>query len=134
MDPLAIVQLVLRIALAAGFAGMGVLHFVPSVARGMRAMIPARLRSVRGALVAATGVCELAAAAGLLTSWPLLRSVTGIALVVFLVAVFPANAVAAADPGRFGRAAIAYGPRLLLQLALIAAVVVATAPLAGVLR
>ncbi|MGN6326543.1 DoxX family protein [Pseudolysinimonas sp.] len=134
MDPLAIVQLVLRIALAVAFAGMGVGHFVPAVARGMRAMIPPRLRRWRGALVAATGVCELAAAAGLLIPWPLLRFVTGIALVVFLVAVFPANAVAAADPSRFGRAAIAYTPRLLLQLVLIAVVLVATAPLAGALR
>ena len=44
MDGLHTAQLVLRIALAAVFAFMGVLHFVPSVARGMRAMIPPPLR------------------------------------------------------------------------------------------
>ena len=131
MDPLAIAQLVLRIALAAAFAFMGALHFVPGVARGMRAMIPAPLRPARAFLVAATGVCELAGAAGLLTPWPLLRFVAGIALVLFLIAVFPANAVAAAHPARFGRTAIPYTPRMLAQLALIAAVTVATAPLTG---
>jgi uncharacterized membrane protein len=131
MDPLAIVQLVLRVALAAVFAVMGVLHFVPGVARGMRAMIPARLRPARTALVAATGVCEIAGAAGLLSPWPLLRFVTGIALVVFLIAVFPANAVAAADPARFGRTATPYAPRMLAQLALVLLVVIATAPLTG---
>ena len=134
VDPLAIVQLTLRIALALVFAGMGVLHFVPAVARGMRAMIPARLHPVRGALVAATGVCELAGAAGLLTPWPLLRFVTGIALIAFLIAVFPANAVAAADRDRFGPSAVPYAPRLLAQLALVALVLAATAPLSGVLR
>jgi len=131
VDPLAIVQLVLRIVLAAAFAVMGVLHFVPGPARGMRAMIPAPLRRPRVFLVAATGVCELAGAAGLVTPWPLLRFVTGIALVVFLIAVFPANAVAAADPARFGRSAMPYAPRLLAQLALVAVVVAATAPLSG---
>jgi uncharacterized membrane protein len=134
VDPLAIVQLTLRIALALVFAGMGVLHFVPAVARGMRAMIPARLQSVRRALVAVTGVCELAGASGLLVPWPLLRFLTGIALIAFLVAVFPANAVAAADPHRFGRSAMPDTPRLLAQLALVALVLVATAPLTGVLR
>ncbi len=131
VDPLAIVQLALRIALAAAFAVMGVLHFVPAVARGMRAMIPAPLRPARTFLVAATGVCELAGAAGLLTPWLLLRFITGIALGVFLIAVFPANAVAAADPARFGRTATPYAPRMLAQLALILVVVIATAPLTG---
>jgi uncharacterized membrane protein len=134
VDPLAITQLVLRLVLAVVFALMGVLHFVPAVARGMRAMVPSRLVRWRGFLVAFTGVCELAGAAGLLTPWPQLRFVTGIALVVFLIAVFPANAVAAADPARFGRTAVAYGPRMLAQVALIAVVVAATAPLAGAFR
>jgi uncharacterized membrane protein len=131
MDALAIVQLVLRIALAAAFAFMGVLHFVPGVARGMRAMIPGPLRPARAVLVAATGGCELAGAAGLLAPWPLLRFIAGIALIVFLIAVFPANAVAAAEPERFGRAAVPYVPRMLAQLALIALLIAATAPLGG---
>lgn len=134
MDAVVVAQLVLRILLAAVFALMGVLHFVPATARGMRATVPGPPASARGLLVAFTGGCELAGAAGLLMPWPLLRFVTGAALVVFLVAVFPANAVAAADPARFGRSAIAYAPRMLMQLALVAVVVAATMPLTGAVR
>lgn len=131
MTPWDIAQLALRIALAAVFAVMGVLHFVPAVARGMRAMVPRPLAPARRFLVAFTGVCELAGAAGLLTPWPALRLATGICLVVFLVAVFPANAVAARDPRRFGRTAVPLVPRALVQLLLIALVVAASWPLRG---
>lgn len=131
MDALHTAQLVLRIALAAVFAFMGVLHFVPSVARGMRAMIPPPLRRPGwpAALVLITGVCELAGAAGLLVPWDGLRLAAGICLVVFLIAVFPANAHAARDPERFGRTAIPFWPRLAGQVVLIAAVVLAAWPL-----
>jgi len=130
MDGLHTAQLVLRVALAAVFAFMGVLHFVPSVARGMRAMIPPPLRRPGwpAALVVITGVCELAGAAGLLVPWDGLRLATGICLVVFLIAVFPANAYAARDPERFGRTAIPFWPRLGLQVLLIAAVALAAIP------
>jgi uncharacterized membrane protein len=131
MDALHTTQLVLRIALAAVFAFMGVLHFVPRVARGMRAMIPAPLRRPGwpAALVAITGVCELLGAAGLLVPWDGVRLAAGVCLVVFLVAVFPANAVAARDPGRFGRTAMAFWPRLGIQVLLIVLVVLAAWPL-----
>ena len=130
MDGLHTAQLVLRIALAAVFAVMGALHFVPSVARGMRAMIPPPLRRPGwpAALVVITGVCELAGAAGLLVPWDGLRLATGICLVVFLIAVFPANAYAARDPERFGRTAIPFWPRLAGQVLLIAAVILAALP------
>ena len=127
------VQLGLRILLAGVFAFMGVTHFVPRVRRGMRAMIPPALRRPGmpspAFLVAVTGVAELAGAAGLLTPWPLLRELTGIALVVFLILVFPANAYASQHRDRFGRAAIPFWPRYLGQLALIALVLVAVLPL-----
>ena len=130
-----LVLLVLRVALAATFAVMGVLHFVPSVRRGMRAMIPPALRRPGvpspAVLVALTGVCELAGAAGLLVPWDVLRLVAGIALAVFLVAVFPANAYAATRPDKFGRAAIPFWRRYLAQLVLIAAVLVAVQPAAS---
>jgi len=131
MDPLHTAQLGRRIALAVVFAVMGVLHFVPKVARGMRAMIPPPLRRPGwpAALVAITGVCELAGAAGLLAPWDGLRLGTGACLVVFLVAVFPANAYAARDRERFGPTALPFWPRLGLQLALIALVVLAAWPL-----
>jgi len=126
------VQLGLRILLAGVFAFMGVTHFVPRVRRGMRAMIPPALRRPGmpspAFLVALTGVAELAGAAGLLTPWPLLRELTGIALVVFLILVFPANAYAAQNREKFGRAAIPLWPRYLGQLALIALVLVAVLP------
>lgn len=132
MDVLHTAQLGLRIALAAAFAFMGVLHFVPAVARTMRAMIPPPLRRPGwpAALVAITGACELLGAAGLLAPWDGVRLTAGICLVLFLIAVFPANAHAARDPARFGRLAVPFWPRLGIQLLLIALVLLAAWPLA----
>jgi uncharacterized membrane protein len=131
--PVETLQVTLRIALAVIFVVMGVLHFVPKVARGMRAMIPESLRRPGwpAALVAFTGVCEIAGAAGLLAPWPALRLAAGICVVVFLIAVFPANAVAARDPKRFGRTAIPFWPRLGIQVLLIVLVALAAWPLGG---
>ena len=118
---------VLRIVLAVMFVGMGLLHFVPSVARGMAAMIPPALvrpgLPSRRALVVFTGLCEIAGGLGLLI--PPTRLAAAIALIVFLIAVFPANAHAAANPQKFGRAAIPFWPRLTAQLVLIALIVLA---------
>lgn len=117
-----VVSLVVRVVLAAAFVAMGVLHFVPSAARGMAAIIPPTLRELGPLtprrLVALTGVCEIAGGIGLLV--PALQSLAGVLLAVFLVAVFPANAFAARHPERFGRLAIPFWPRLVGQLALIA--------------
>ncbi len=121
-----VAQWVLRIALAIIFTVMGISHFVPRVSRTMAAMIPPRLRFRFPSpmqLVWFTGACELAGAVGLLV--PLTRIAAGISLVVFLVAVFPANAYAARHPERFGRAATPFWPRLALQVLLIAAVILA---------
>jgi uncharacterized membrane protein len=112
-------RLIVTIALAAAFIFMGVAHFIPASARTMAAMIPQRLRFVSARrLVQFTGLCEIAGGIGLLV--PVLQLAAAIALIVFLVAVFPANAYAAQHPERFGRAAIPFWPRLLAQLALIA--------------
>lgn len=109
------------IALAILFAAMGVTHFVPSVARGMAAIIPPRLKGTGllsgKSLVRFTGVCEIAGGIGLLV--PQTHVAAAIALIVFLVAVFPANAYASQHPERFGRAAIPFWPRLAAQVALI---------------
>jgi len=111
-----IARLVVSIALAAVFVFMGVAHFVPASARTMAAMIPQRLRFVSARrLVQFTGLCEIAGGIGLLTP---LRPIAAIALIVFLVAVFPANAYAAKHPERFGKAAIPFWPRLGGQVAL----------------
>ena len=118
---------VIRVLVAAGFAGMGVTHFVPSVAKGMSAMIPPAIRRrspVRArTLVRLTGVCEIAGAAGLLARPT--RPVAAAALVVFLAAVFPANAYAARDPERFGAVAVPLRPRAAAQVVLAALVIAA---------
>ncbi len=121
------VQDALRWLLAAAFVGMGVTHFVPTVVRTMAAMIPPALRR-RGlpsprALVYLTGLCEIAGGIGLLV--PGVRLAAGFALIVFLVAVFPANAHAAQHPERFGRVAVPFWPRFAGQLVLVALVALA---------
>ncbi|SEN17557.1 DoxX family membrane protein [Cryobacterium sp. TMT1-3] len=120
-------QLVLRIVLALVFIGAGITHFLPSVQRTMAAMIPPRLRRSGLAspinLVLFTGVCEVAGGLGLL--YPPTMVVAAGALVLFLAAVFPANAYAARHPKRFGRVAIPFVPRLIAQLVLMGLIVVA---------
>lgn len=119
-------QTVLRTAVAAGFGAMGVLHFVPRPAATMAAMVPPSLRTgprTAARLVRFTGLCELAGAAGLLH--PRTRRPAAVGLVVFLGAVFPANAYAAAHPDRFGPVAVPLGPRVVEQVLLAAAVVAA---------
>lgn len=121
----AVLQLVLTVALAIMFVAMGVLHFLPAPARTMAAMIPKPFRGTTitpRMLVAFTGVCEIAGGIGLLI--PGIRLVAVVCLIVFLIAVFPANAAAAREPERFGKLAIPLVPRLLGQLALILALIV----------
>ncbi|MEO8094288.1 MAG: hypothetical protein ABI632_05055 [Pseudolysinimonas sp.] len=140
MDAGQILVWTLRVALAVAFTGMGISHFVPPVRRGMRAMIPPALRRPGfpspTVLVAVTGVCELAGGIGIVAPWQLIgtewmRWLVGILLVAFLIAVFPANAYAAAHPEKFGRAAFPFWPRYVAQLALIVLVTLATAPGVG---
>jgi uncharacterized membrane protein len=121
---------VLRIVVAGVFVIAGISHFVPSVQRTMAAMIPPRLR-LRGVLtprnlVILTGVCEIAGGIGLLVD--VTRVTSGVALAVFLVAVFPANAYAARHKDRFGAVAIPLVPRLIGQLALIGLVLAVSLP------
>ena len=118
---------ILRGVVAVVFVGMGINHFRPRAARGMARMIPPGMRR-DGALapinlVYFTGACELAGGIGILI--PATRLAAAIGLVLFLIAVFPANAHAAANPEKFGRLAIPFWPRLIAQLAMIALVVLA---------
>ena len=118
---------VLRIVLAVVFVIAGISHFAPAVQRTMAAMIPPRLRfggvfAPRN-LVILTGLCEIAGGIGLLVEST--RVTSGVALAVFLVAVFPANAYAAHHKDRFGAVALPLVPRLLGQLVLIGLVLVA---------
>ena len=122
---LTVIVTIVRIVIAVVFIGMGINHFVPKSARVMAKMIPPALRR-EGALnplnlVYLTGVCEIAGGIGLLV--PQTRLAAGIALVVFLAAVFPANAYAAANRERFGTLAIPFWPRLVGQLVLAALII-----------
>ncbi|MBC7518074.1 MAG: DoxX family membrane protein [Microbacteriaceae bacterium] len=120
-----IAQWAVRALLALIFVVMGVNHFRPKPARMMARMIPPALHHERGLtpirLVYVTGLCEIAGGIGLLL--PATRLAAGIALVLFLVAVFPANHVAAQHPERFGAIAVPFWPRYWAQLVLILLVV-----------
>jgi len=126
MSGLEIVQWVIRGLFALAFIGMGINHFRPKPARVMSKMIPPALRG-SGALSPArlvlyTGICEVAGGIGLVVPAGLIPGVqyaAAIALILFLVAVFPANAYAAADPGRFGSLAFPFWPRFAAQVVMI---------------
>jgi uncharacterized membrane protein len=109
-------------ALAIMFIAMGINHFRRGPARVMARMIPPRLRSEGRlrpiVLVYLTGVCEIAGGLGLM--FPPTRPAASVALIVFLVAVFPANVYASRHRETFGRAAIPFWPRLAGQAVLIA--------------
>ena len=116
-----VIQQIVLWALVLVFVVMGVNHFRPRPARVMAAMIPPGMRG-RGplspiALVYLTGVCEIAGGLGL--AFPPTRLAASVALIVFLVAVFPANAYASKHKEKFGRGAIPFWPRLAGQVALI---------------
>ncbi|MDA1360161.1 DoxX family protein [Glycomyces luteolus] len=85
-------QTSLRIGLAAMFLITGIVHFVPAFRDDMIRMIPERLPQP-AALVALTGVLELAGAAGLLI--PATAPAAAICLALLLAAMFPANVSAA---------------------------------------
>lgn len=126
-----IAQLVVTIALAAVFIGMGINHFRPKPARIMAKMIPPFLRR-EGALspirlVYLTGVCEIAGGIGLLV--PSTRVAAVVALIVFLVAVFPANVYVAQHPETFRKLSIPLVPRLIGQLVIIGLLVFVALPL-----
>lgn len=121
MSGFEIAQWVLRVLLAVPIVVMGVGHFRPGPARAMASMIPPSLtRGDKGTakrLVQFTGVCEVAGGIGLLL--PPVQFAAAAALIVFMVAVFPANAYAAARPERFGKLAIPFWPRYAGQIALV---------------
>jgi uncharacterized membrane protein len=127
MNGVDIVAWVLRGLTAAIFIGMGLNHFRPRAAHGMARIIPPWMRS-DGLLkplnlVYFTGVCEVLGGVGILLPWT--RLAAGIALTVFLIAVFPANHYASQHPEKFGRAAIPFWPRYFAQLALVLLVLLA---------
>src|SRR5215207_249179 len=104
--------------LAALFAVMGVLHFVKP--EPFERIVPRQLPGKKD-LVYASGIAELACAAGLLH--PRTRHAAGLASAALLTAVFPANCQLAIDLNRKGsrRAKTIAFARLPLQIPLIRA-------------
>jgi uncharacterized membrane protein len=107
--------------LVVAFVAMGVNHFRGRPARVMAKMIPPAMRR-EGLLrplhlVYLTGVCEILGGVGLAV--PVTRAAASVALIVFLICVFPANVYAAKHKETFGRGAIPFWPRLAGQAVLI---------------
>jgi uncharacterized membrane protein len=120
-----VTRVVVLCALVAVFVGMGLNHFRRRPARTMAAMIPPYLRGsgilspVK--LVYFTGACEIAGGIGL--AIPATRPAAALALIVFLIAVFPANVYASQNRDKFGALAIPFWPRLGGQIVLAALLV-----------
>jgi len=112
MVPLIVLVIALLVTRALGFAGVEAINSWPAATRvGLAIMLfftaSAHFTSMRGDLVRMvpswvprpetmvffTGLCEIAGAMGLLL--PKTRSAAAVALIAFLVAVFPANVHAA---------------------------------------
>ena len=119
------IQVIVLIVIVVVFVGMGFNHFRPKPAKIMAKMIPPLLRfegPLRPiALVYVTGVCEVLGGIGLAV--PFTRPVAGVALALFLVAVFPANVYASQHPETFRALSIPFWPRLAAQVALIALII-----------
>lgn len=79
-------RLVLRIVLAALYVAAGGLHLV--AAHAFEAIVPPAI-PFPGAVVLATGACELAGAVGLVV--PATRRVAGLMLALYALCVWPAN-------------------------------------------
>lgn len=99
-----------RLSLALVFAFTGLGHFIQTVP--MANMLPPWV-PMRVSIIYVTGVIELAAAVALLT--PRVSRLTGMCLIVFLVAVFPANVYAAMNRVDLGGHSM--GPAYLLTRA-----------------
>ncbi|MGY0234591.1 DoxX family protein [Longispora urticae] len=113
----------LRGGLALMFLVTGIAHFHPKLRGDMIAMVPPALPAP-ALLVTATGVLELAGAAGLL--FPPTARLAAICLGLLLLAMFPANVYAARAKLMFGgRPATALLPRTVEQVVFLAACVVA---------
>lgn len=109
-----------RWAMALFFVIAGITHFGPARSE-FAAMVPAWVPVNASLVIAITGILEIAGGIGLLV--PATTRVAGICLLVFLVAVFPANINAAEHHLKiFGQPHPPLIPRLLDQIVLFALV------------
>lgn len=110
-------------ALAAGmsvvFICTAVTHFVEPQRSGLIATVPGFI-SEPGLAVTATGVIEFVLAAGLLV--PRTRRLSALVAIVLLIALFPANVVAASGVEHAAAPSTALLPRTILQLIFIVCV------------
>jgi uncharacterized membrane protein len=106
-------------ALAAMFCFTAVAHFGP-MRRDLERMVPPWVPNARVAVLV-TGILEILGAVGLIM--PETRTLAGVCLIVFLVAVFPANVYAAKAGARLGDRPVTplgvRGPMQLLFIVLI---------------
>jgi uncharacterized membrane protein len=110
-----------RCAMALFFVIAGLSHFGPARAEFV-GMVPPWVPVNHDVTIVVTGVLELCGGIGLLV--PATTRVAGIALALFLVAVFPANMYAAEHHLRiFGREHPALLPRTIDQIVLLALVI-----------
>lgn len=106
-----------RWALALMFLFTGVAHFTRT-RHEMARMLPRALGNAM-VIVYFTGACEIAGAIGMLISRT--RTLAGICLILFLIAVFPANVKAARERLMLaGRPATPLVPRTAMQIVFIA--------------
>ena len=107
-----------RWALAVMFLFVGVLHFTRRGRDEMARMVPNAFGNAM-AIIYFTGVCEIAGAIGMLI--PRTRVLAGVCLILFLIAVFPANVKAAREKLTVGgRQATPLVPRAAMQILFIA--------------
>ncbi|MFI7495488.1 hypothetical protein ACH9D2_12340 [Kocuria sp. M4R2S49] len=107
--------------MAVVFVITSITHFVEPYRSGLVAVVPRALPAPE-ALVTVSGVAEMLLAAGLLV--PRTRTVAAAAAIAFLLAVFPANVVAAQGVDHPHAPDTPLLPRLALQLVFIGTVTV----------
>ena len=106
-----------RWALAVMFLFTGIAHFTGRARHEMARMIPNAFGHAM-AIIYFTGACEIAGAIGILI--PQARTLAGIFLILFLIAVFPANVKAAREKLNVaGRPATPLVPRTAMQIVFI---------------
>lgn len=102
--------------MAAVFVSTSITHFIEPQRSGLIAIVPEFVPA--GALVVTlTGIAELVLAVGLVT--PRTRRWAALASVLFLIALFPANVVAAGGVDHPAAPSTALVPRTILQLVFI---------------
>ncbi|MBO1900389.1 hypothetical protein J4H92_00305 [Leucobacter weissii] len=99
--------------MAAVYVCTGVTHFVEPQRSGFAAIVPPMIPEP-GLVVAASGLAEFALAAGLTV--PRTRRLAAVLSALFLIAVFPANVIAAGGVDHPAAPTTPLLPRALLQL------------------